>query len=77
MKYTVVCALLLLVLSVAFSVDGTALAPRDPNCKRNQDPICTMEYNPVCGTDGKTYSNECVFCFRASSSVLIARNGEC
>ena len=42
---------------------------------------CNFEYNPVCGSNGQTYSNECVFratsCETGSNGLTVAYNGEC
>uniref|UniRef100_A0A8C3GFD8 Ovomucoid n=1 Tax=Cairina moschata TaxID=8855 RepID=A0A8C3GFD8_CAIMO len=57
-----------------------AAASVPPVC--NMYPVrgCPKDYNPVCGTDGETYSNECMLCFSNSENkmdVQIYKRGPC
>ena len=51
---------------------------RRPVCRCNE--MCSMDFNPVCGSDGKTYSNECVMrqeACRARRELRVIYRGKC
>ncbi|XP_017197098.1 sperm-associated acrosin inhibitor [Oryctolagus cuniculus] len=63
----------------------TAFAPlpvirKPPNCDLYSNYICTKELDPICATNGKTYSNRCMFCSekrQSKDAFVFLHYGEC
>jgi hypothetical protein len=54
---------------------GPAVKPAAPDM--SPPCICPAIYAPLCGSDGKTYSNACVFACSRPPGVQIVYRGEC
>ncbi|KAG7390201.1 hypothetical protein PHYBOEH_007075 [Phytophthora boehmeriae] len=72
--------LIFAVLSLVVATVSSKYAP-EAGSASDCDRACILIYDPVCGTDGKTYSNSCVFgvekCRSQDDSLEIAYEGEC
>ncbi|XP_056374218.1 trypsin inhibitor ClTI-1-like [Hyla sarda] len=81
MKMQIYSVLLFCILTAALWHFPEAEGASVPKCYLyDQIPGCTRDFNPVCGTDGKTYSNECMLCSSNRDNglkVQVKWKGEC
>ncbi|XP_047440411.1 trypsin inhibitor ClTI-1-like [Mugil cephalus] len=52
----------------------------EPQCERYGAHMCTKQYEPLCGSDGETYSNECVLCRKIRTekkNIQVTKQGPC
>uniref|UniRef100_A0A8C7QAS7 Kazal-like domain-containing protein n=1 Tax=Oncorhynchus mykiss TaxID=8022 RepID=A0A8C7QAS7_ONCMY len=57
-------------------IDCSSPALKQPQCEVYEGGMCSREFDPVCGSDGNTYTTECVLC-RENKNSCIIRKGTC
>ncbi|XP_008690757.1 serine protease inhibitor Kazal-type 9 isoform X1 [Ursus americanus] len=85
MKVTAFALLLALALTTIFNVECAA-RPQQVDCSRykklppGKEGFCHEIYAPICGSDGKTYPNDCFFCYevqRTDNKLKFVHFGKC
>ncbi|XP_043836929.1 serine protease inhibitor Kazal-type 9-like [Dromiciops gliroides] len=84
MKAAAACMFLMLSLMPIFNVESASKNQVDCNGFKKlppgQEQVCVQIYDPICGSDGKTYSNKCFFCFAVKQSndkIKFSHFGNC
>ncbi|XP_045856857.1 serine protease inhibitor Kazal-type 9 [Meles meles] len=85
MKSTAFALLLALALTTIFNVE-CATRPQQVDCSKykklppGKEESCYEIYAPICGSDGKTYPNDCFFCYevqKTNNKLKFVHFGEC
>uniref|UniRef100_A0A8C3VRY9 Serine peptidase inhibitor Kazal type 9 n=1 Tax=Catagonus wagneri TaxID=51154 RepID=A0A8C3VRY9_9CETA len=84
MRATAFVLLLALALTTVFDAEGVKHRQQIDCSKYKKLPpeerFCNEIYQPICGSDGKTYSNECYFCYeveKTNNKLKFAHFGKC
>ncbi|XP_058400396.1 serine protease inhibitor Kazal-type 9-like [Diceros bicornis minor] len=86
MRGTAFVLLLVLALTTNFHVECAKNRGQEVDCSGfkklppGEERMCYQLYAPICGSDGQTYSNDCVFCsevVKTDHKLKFVHFGEC